>query len=129
MRIDRILPLVLAASSTAALLVAGSGCAGTVSGGLYSPGVDAEVVVDDSPPPPRETVVYHRHGQVWVTGRWVWTNGDWQWRRGYWVRERPNYVYVQGYWDRDRGRYVWRPGHWAGAPPRSLLGRGALGQA
>ncbi|HKE19290.1 MAG TPA: hypothetical protein VKB80_30650 [Kofleriaceae bacterium] len=112
MRIDRILALVLAASP-AGLLAVQSGCAGTVSGGLYTPDTSEAVVVDESPPAPRETIVYHRPGYVWITGRWVHGDGGWRWRRGYWVRERPNYVFVQGYWGSDRGRHVWHPGHWS----------------
>ena len=112
MKMHRFLAFALATAAPTALLAAGAGCAGTASGGVYTPTVAGTVVVDESPPAPRETVVYHRSGQVWVTGRWVRDDGEWRWRRGHWVSARPDYVYVQGYWDYNNGRYVYRDGHW-----------------
>lgn len=123
MRFNSFIPGALALAS---LSILASACVGQTRGGVYAesggyagdePYYDdsyagGEVYTDVAPPPPRETVVYHRPGYVWVTGRWGRVGGRWNWHRGYWVRQRPGYVWSQPRWVRSGNRWVYRAGGW-----------------
>ena len=74
--------------------------------GYGGPGAPPLSQQEAVPPPPGAAMVWqpgywswHRHGWVWVSGRYV-------------SRPYPRANWVPGHWTQRHGGWVWVPGHW-----------------
>jgi hypothetical protein len=68
-----------------------------------------------APPPPQQEAIPPPPGaaMVWQPGYWSWHRHGWVWVSGRYVsRPYPRANWVPGHWTQRHGGWVWVPGHW-----------------